>query len=350
MNTATAGTADFPYIWKKYDEALSSFQTLTEAELKQHEADSWASLAGVPYLDEQRKGHLISQDIQTRTEKADDIRKRRDIFWSKLVAAGAEPLVIVTKKTCNRFCEVLRLYVFHMQWDGRVLLSQEPLKRMTTRAEITMFIMNIIAILAAGCYFGNVLFYQDKYPLGESMFLGILLMIVFGAWFVVSAVKDTKLIKAMTAFWTDLQCRFLVLLSRDHLLSMFMPGRSTLQAEPEGVVVRPVFPPASTDVANTLKNLRKSGFSISIAAVSEAFDFVGGYLAIAKAARKKTREDVEGARRTLEQSATEAMKKLFSDPIILVESDDLVAFVRQYGNFAPEKALIDRLLSERDIF
>ncbi len=44
------------------------------------------------------------------------------------------------------------------------------------------------------------------------------------------------------------------------------------------------------------------------------------------------------------------MKNFFADPIILVESDELAAFVRQYGNFAPEKALIDRLLSERDIF
>jgi len=158
----------------------------------------------------------------------------------------------------------------------------------------------------------------------------------------------------MVAFWTDLQCRFLGLLSRDRLLSLFMPGRSTLRMnrheKPKGIIIRPIFPPANADIANILKCLGKSGFSVSIAAVSEAFDFVGGYRSITKAARKKTKEDAEEARRTLAQSAMSAMKNFFADPIILVEYDELVAFVRQYGNFAPEKALIDRLLSERDIF
>ncbi len=294
MNTATAGTADFPYIREAYEKALSSFRTLTEEELKQHEADSWTSLAGVPYLDKEREQLLIEQDTWERTTKVEDIRKRRDQLWTKLVAAGAEPLVIVTKKTLDRFCEELRLYLFHMQWDGRVLLSQEPLERMSRRARITLIIMNIVAILAVGCAFANTLFYQAKHSLGESMFFGILLIIAFGGWFVSSANQETKFIAAMVAFWTDPQCRFLGLLSRDRLLSLFMPGRSTLRMnrheEPKGIIIRPIFPPANADIANILKCLRKSGFSVSIAAVSEAFDFVGGYRSIAKAARKKPRK------------------------------------------------------------
>jgi hypothetical protein len=345
----TVASIDFKRAQETYDDTLLSYLTLTTDELKNCKDNAWTSLGGVPYLDQKRRAELVGEETRRHTESVEEFQKERDLLWSRLTAAGVEPLIILTKKTFERFREEIPLSVFHMRWDGKVLLSQEPLKRMQSRAKWAIIIMNVIAIIAAGSALGNILFYQANQSLGISIFFAAVLMFGCGCWFIVTAVEKEGVANAAAAFWADMQCRFLGLLSRERLLGMFMPDHETLRhGESEGIAVHPVFPPADEGVMDVLKQLRKNNFPFSVAAAPEAYDFIGGHGAIVRAAQKKTGEDAKNTREKLVMNIAENLCKLRPDPIILVETRKLVVIVGQYGEFPKEKAFIERLLSDRN--
>ncbi|NTW14565.1 MAG: hypothetical protein HGA31_06090 [Candidatus Moranbacteria bacterium] len=101
-----------------------------------------------------------------------------------------------------------------------------------------------------------------------------------------------------------------------------------------------------------LRALRSNSFDqypISVAAAPDAFTFVGGDRAIAKAACHMVNKEADRATRDTIDAAIAKLNELMEDPIIFVQKDGLVAVVAQFGNFAPEKELIEKILSEPDI-
>ncbi|NTW14571.1 MAG: hypothetical protein HGA31_06130 [Candidatus Moranbacteria bacterium] len=345
--------ADFPHIKNRFDAAIETYDTLTESEIKGIEEKAWEETAGIRYLNNREKDRLIENEGAKRKRNLEHFRFERDRFWTALVAAGAEPLVILSTNTFERLRTRLGLYLFHMRRDGKVNLNEKTLENIGNLVENSMLGLNTVAIIGVGSLIGNFAFTAFHLSLGLSIFLSIMSIVIGFAGYIGIGPSTSDLYQFAKLQWTRLVCSFLGFCSRETLLRLFMTDRSTLplngRYDTDGSIsVRPIFPEANEEVGTKLKNLLSVGFRISIAAAPDAFEFVGGDRAIAKAVCNRADRMTDEMIREWKRKAAERKRKL-SDPIVFVEKDGLVAIVAQYGEFKPEKAMIEEILNVPDI-